>query len=126
MNLAPYLLAAGRPEEARPIAEEGFSRFGDLGRHSDLQVWAVLAAFERRLTEAAQLIGFVDAERVRTGQPPRRSEQRLYDELMRRLQTGLPAADLLARTAEGAHWSEAEAVDFITRRLVAAGHARIN
>jgi tetratricopeptide (TPR) repeat protein len=126
MNLAGYLLAWGSPEEARPLAEEGFLRFGELARDSHLQIWAVLAAFEGCLTEAAQLIGFVDAERVRNGQPREPGSQRLYDELMRRLETGLPAADLLARKAEGALWSKTEAVDFTSTRLVAARYSRVN
>jgi hypothetical protein len=83
-----------------------------------LQVWAALAAFEGRLTEAAQLIGFVDAERVRTGQPLQSAEQLLHADLLRRLEEGLRASDRLARMAEGAAWSEAEAGEFTTTRLL--------
>jgi predicted ATPase/DNA-binding winged helix-turn-helix (wHTH) protein len=124
-NLAAYLLARGSPEEARRVAEEAFSHLGknDSPTVLSLQVWAVLAAFEGRLTQAAQLIGFVDAERVRKGQPRQPSEQRLYDELMRRLEAGLPLDDLQARKAEGAFWSEAKAIDFTFIRLVSAAHS---
>jgi len=121
MNLAAYQLARGRPGDARPPAEEALLRVGDSTSSMlpCLQIWAVLAAFEGRLTEAAQLIGFVDAERVRKRQPLQRSEQRLYGELMRRLDAGLQAADLQARLTEGAHWSETEAIEIAATRLVA-------
>jgi predicted ATPase/DNA-binding winged helix-turn-helix (wHTH) protein len=118
-NLAVYLLAQGDAEEARPIAEEALSLLGESENPAVwcLQVWAVLGAFEGRLTEAAQLIGFVDAERTRTRQP-QPLEQLLYDDLLRRLEEGLQAPDRLARMAEGAVWSEAEAVAFTARRLL--------
>lgn len=122
MNLATYQLALGRPEDARPAAEEAFVRTGDSTSSMlpCLQIWAVLAAFEGRLTEAARLIGFVDAERVRKRQPRRAPEQGLYGELMRRLDAGLQAADLRAQLAEGGLWSEAEAMEMAATRLVAA------
>jgi tetratricopeptide (TPR) repeat protein len=119
-NLAAYLLADENPAEARVYAEEAFGRLGELDIQLPvlLQKWAVLAAFEGRLAAAAQLIGFLDAEHLRRGYPRAIFEQRLYDELMRRLEAGLPAADLAARQAEGAPWTEAEAIEFTTTRLV--------
>jgi len=121
-NLAAYQLALGRPEAARPAAEEAFLRMGDSTSSNVhcLQIWAVLAGFEGRLREAAQLIGFVDAERVRKHQPRLAQEGRLYRELTRRLDAGLQAPDLQAKRTEGALWSEADAMEFTAMRLVAA------
>jgi predicted ATPase/DNA-binding winged helix-turn-helix (wHTH) protein len=123
LNLAAYLLARDNPQEARCYATEAFAHLSEsqIHRMALLQVWAVLAGFEGNLTEAAQLIGFVDAERARAQTPRQSPEQRLYCKLMRRLEAGLPAAELLARKAEGALWSEAEAIEFTAKRLVAAG-----
>jgi tetratricopeptide (TPR) repeat protein len=120
MHMTAYLLARGSPEEARPVAEEALSRIGDStsSTMSCLSLWAVLAAFEGRLTEAAQLISFVDAERVRKRQPRPPPELPLYNELIRRLEAGIPAADLLTLRAEAALWSDAEAMHFTSTRLV--------
>jgi tetratricopeptide (TPR) repeat protein len=124
-NLAAYLLARDSPGEARPFAEEAFACFGETNMAATgfLQIWAALVASEGRLPEAAQLIGFVDAERVRSRQPRLSSEQLLYDQLMRRLEIGLPVADLLARKAEGSLWSEDEALGFTATRLVTVAHS---
>ena len=53
----------------RLLAAEALPRIIDLGIANCvfLQIYAVLAAYEGRLEDAAQLIGFVDAERIRTG-----------------------------------------------------------
>jgi hypothetical protein len=86
-----------------------------------LQVWAVLGGLEGRFADAAQLIGFVDAERVRTGQLRQKTEERLYAELSRRLEAGLPAAELAALKEEGASWTKPEAIEFTRCRLLSRG-----
>jgi len=120
MNTAAYLLALDRPIEARPVAEEALVRLGetDFPVVICLQIWAVLVAFEGRLKEAAQLIGFVDAERLRRTQPRTPAEQRLYDELTQRLVLGAAASDVLAWRTEGARWEERAALDFTFVRLM--------
>jgi tetratricopeptide (TPR) repeat protein len=119
-NLAAYLLARDNPEEARDFLEEAFARFVAAGSHDagDFQVWAVLGGLEGRLAEAARLIGFVDAERVRTAQRLEKTEERLYGELSRRLEAGLPAAELASLKEEGASWTKPAAIEFVRSRLL--------
>ncbi|MEI9984788.1 MAG: hypothetical protein WDN69_17210 [Aliidongia sp.] len=78
---------------------------------------------EGRLVEAARLIGFVDAECVRHEQPIVATERPLNDKLSGLLEAGLQPADLEAYKAEGAHWSEAEALEFAARRFSMNGRA---
>ena len=122
-NLAAFLLAKGDVEEARTCLEEEFALASASGSTdlSELQVWAVLGSFEGRLADAARLIGFVDAERVRVAQPRQRANQRLYGELSRRLEEGLAAAELTALREEGANWTRAEAAQFVESRLLSQG-----
>ena len=122
-NLAAYLLARDNPGEARGFLEEAFARFVAAGSHDpvELQIWAVLGGLEGRLAEAARLIGFVDAERVRTTQMRQKTEERLYGELSRRLEAGLPPAELASLKEEGASWTRPEAIEFVRSRLLSAG-----
>lgn len=122
-NLAAYLLARDNPGEARGFLEEAFAHAVAAGSHTmgDLQVWAVLGSLEGRLADAARLIGFVDAERVRTAQRRHKTDERLYDELSRRLAAALPAAELAAVKEEGASWTRPEAIEFVTSRLLSPG-----
>jgi tetratricopeptide (TPR) repeat protein len=120
VNLADYLLARGDAGEARDCLEEAFARFAEAGSHSptDLEVWAGLACHEGRLADAARLIGFVDAERTRAARSREATEERFYRELSRRLDAGLPAAELASLKDEGASWTKPEAVEFVRRRLL--------
>ena len=122
-NLGSYLLARENPGEARGFLEEAFAHFVAAGSRNpaELQIWAVLGGLEGRLAEAARLIGFVDAERVRTGQVRQRTEERLYRELSRRLEAGLPAATLASLKEEGASWTMPEAIAFVWSRLLSPG-----
>lgn len=119
-TLASYLLTQGNSAEARDAAEEAFVQLvlGDFVTPRFLQIWAVLSGMEGRLTEAAQLIGYVDAERARRGEPQVRSERPTYADLSRRLEAGLAPADLRALKSEGARWDLAEATEFVSNRLL--------
>ena len=122
-NLAAYLLARDNPGEARGFLEEAFAGFIAAGSHNpaELQILAVLVGLEGRLAEAARLIGFVDAERVRKAQRLEKTQERLYGELSRRLEAGLPAAELAALKEEGASWTRPEAIEFVRSRLLSPG-----
>jgi predicted ATPase/DNA-binding winged helix-turn-helix (wHTH) protein len=124
-NLAAYLLARGNPGEARSFLEEAFALCIAAGSHPpyDLQVWAVLGGLEGRLADAARLIGFVDAERVRTGQLRQKTEERLYGELSRRLEAGLPTAECASLKQEGASWTKPAAIKFVRSRLLSPDRA---
>jgi tetratricopeptide (TPR) repeat protein len=125
-NLADYLLVrgdAGDAGEARTCLEEAFARFTQAGSHTptDLELWAGLACQEGRLADAARLIGFVDAERVRAARPRQMTEERFFDDLSRQLAAGLPAAELADLRAEGANWTKPEAIEFVGSRLLSPG-----
>ncbi len=119
-TLASYLLAQGSAGEARGFAAEAFAQLvqGGFVTARFLQIWAVLSALEGRLTEAAELLGFVDAERARRGEPQVRSELPTYRALALRLEVGLPPDDLKVLMAEGARWDIAEATEFVATRLL--------
>jgi len=119
-NLAAYLLARGNRGEARGFLEEAFAFCVAAGSHPpyDLQVWAVLGGLEGRFADAARLIGFVDEERMRTGQLRQKTEERLYAELSRRLEAGLPPAELASLKEEGASWTKLAAIEFVRSRLL--------
>jgi len=122
-TLGEFLIAKGEFAEARAQLEVALSILIEARNYpalACLQPWAGLAGLEGRLAEAAQLIGFVDAERERCGQLLYPGERPLYDRLMRILEAGLPPTELEAWKAEGAGWSEAEAIAFITNRLLHA------
>ena len=120
-SLGAYLIAKGNPAEARPVLEEALVLLVETRNYGTrvwLQPWAMLAAVEGRLAEAAQLIGFVDALRRRNGQMLPPAELSLRDRLMAILQAGLPPAELETLQEEGARWSEAEAIAFAADRLL--------
>jgi len=120
INLGAYLLANGDVEEARSRIEEAFEHFAELGSVllSDLQVCAVLAAFEGGLADSARIIGFVDAGRARAAAVRMKTEDRLYGELCRRLEAGMTEARLAALKDEGAGWTKEQAIGFIERHLL--------
>ena len=119
-TLALSLLLRNELEEARNCFEEAFSLLFQGGSFSFRYFpgLALLVALEGQLREAALLIGFVDAERIRRGQPQTRSEVRDYRELLTLLEKGLPSSDRKALTAQGARWDMAEATEFVSARLL--------
>ncbi|HLZ66258.1 MAG TPA: winged helix-turn-helix domain-containing protein [Aliidongia sp.] len=122
-NLASYLFHKEEFSEARSLLTESLSLLVESGNfHIDacLQPWAVLSGIEGRLAEAAQLIGFVDAVHARRGHPVEPGELLLYNRLMGILEAGLPPNELKELKANGAQWSDAEAIEFVTSRLVHA------
>jgi len=115
MSQAAFLLAEGETAEARSLVEEAFPGFvaRDETACWALQICAVLSAFEGRLNEAARLIGFIDAERMRTGQPLGIQEQRLYGELSSRLGQKFSVDELVSLKADGERWATTEAIAFV-------------
>jgi len=122
INLGAYLIAGGRFSEARAYLQKGLSYINGNFHNvpTSLQPFAVLAGVEGRLAEAAQLIGFVDAERARLEQRMEAGPRRLYDRLMQMLEAGLPLTELDAWKARGASWTVDEAIEFVANRLMQA------
>src|SRR5262249_48760178 len=85
------------------------------------QQWALLGALDGRHREAAHLMGFVDAGYAASGDLQQPSARQVYDRLRRLLEAKLPAPDIQACAAQGARWSDTEAVAFAFNRIVSRG-----
>jgi hypothetical protein len=114
-NSAAYRIALGDAEGARKSAREGLH----FARHEraetpiaiSLQHLAALAGFGGNARRAAQLLGWVDAQYSRLGMERDTTEQWGYDKLTAALHEAL-SEDAIARlAAEGAAWSEDQAVE---------------
>jgi predicted ATPase/DNA-binding winged helix-turn-helix (wHTH) protein len=121
INLGSYLILRGDLPEARLVAEEALSAANEEGGfvvRVCLQQWALLGALDGRYGEAAQLLGFVDAGYATSGDVRQPNAQEIHDRLLRLLTAELPGADIHAYAAQGARWSEAEAVAFAADRVL--------
>ncbi len=121
-NLASYLVAHGDIAAARPFAEEAFNAARDSGGlivAICLQLWALIGALEGRVPEAARLIGFVDKGYAESGEARQPTEQWASERLRAALQAAAPDRQLADCAAEGARWSEPQAVAFALDHLVA-------
>ncbi len=121
-NLAAYLIAAERMNEARPLAKEALSqlrsRVDAVLLSACLQMWALIGATEGRQLEAARLIGWVDAAYASRDSRRHPGEQRSYERLLALLRTHLAEGEMEALSAEGAGWSREQAVNFAFERIV--------
>lgn len=120
-NLAAYLLLQGNVAAARSHMEEALPVLAEQAGHwlrLGLERWILIAAHEGRSCEAAQLRGFVGAEYRRTGEVRESTEQALAEAVNKILASTLTAPDIEIWTQEGAAWSEAQALDFLKRRIV--------
>ena len=109
VNVATYLLIAGRYDETMNAAREALSLVGPVGGfilRVCLQQCALLAASAGNPKEAARLLGFVDAGYQAAGELREPTEQLVYDALSEKLRTTLTPAALRQLAEEGASWSE--------------------
>jgi hypothetical protein len=121
VNLAGYLLAQGTLVEARTVAQEALIRARTQGGfivRVCLSRWALLGSLEGRHREAARLAGFLEAAHTAAGETREPTEQRAHDQLRQTLALALSAEEIEAEAAEGARWSEAQAIEFSFDRLV--------
>jgi predicted ATPase/DNA-binding winged helix-turn-helix (wHTH) protein len=121
INFASYLAFGGEQSEARGYAEEALLLERDAGSNAlwaCLQLWALLAALGGHYSEAARLIGFVDAAVAQTGEIREPTERLIYDRLMGILDAEMSAADRHSCRAQGARWSEKWAVDFTFNHII--------
>jgi predicted ATPase/DNA-binding winged helix-turn-helix (wHTH) protein len=122
-NLSTYLTLRGDHAEARRYAEEALPLLVKERGHwlrLNLQVWAALAALAGLYAPAAQLIGWVSAEYVRTGEIREPTELALHEKLRALLTANVRPEDIETWTARGGRWDEDFAVDFTLRRIMSA------
>jgi len=121
INFASYLAFGVDPSEARVYAEEALLAQRDTGGEllrCCLQLWALLAALDGQYSEAARLIGYVDAASAEAGDVRESTEKRIYERLMAILDAKTPAANRDRCTAEGAGWNEKRAVEFTINHVI--------
>jgi tetratricopeptide (TPR) repeat protein len=123
-NIAAYLIALKRYDEARVSAREGLTAARNerweagvawglqhLAAISLLQRDGDAARARRNGLRAATLVGYVDA-RLRVMEAVRGyTEQREHDEVLLALRDALGEAELAKLTTEGAAWTEDRAVE---------------
>jgi tetratricopeptide (TPR) repeat protein len=115
INIAAYRIALGDLTGARESAGEGL-RVARQARHEALiaialQHLAVLAALGGRARRGAQLLGYVHAQLAALGLQREPTEQWLFDKLMAVLRETLSEDEIATLAAEGAAWSEDQAVE---------------
>jgi predicted ATPase/DNA-binding winged helix-turn-helix (wHTH) protein len=123
-NLAAYLVAQGDLTEVRAFAEEALSlsREGaEILVLARLQLWALLGALEGRYAGAARLAGYVDAGYAALGASREPTEQYLQDRLSTVLADKLLPELIRSHVAEGARWSEDQAMNFVYGRTISPG-----
>ena len=114
-NCAAYHIALGDLSSARDSAREGL-RVARQARVEQsiaitLQHLALLAGLGGDARRGAQLLGFVDAQYTALGMQREPTEQWGYDKLITALRETLSADEISAFAADGAAWSEDQAVE---------------
>lgn len=113
-NIAAYRIAIGDFTEGCKSAREGL-RFGRQAQ-AELHVaialahLAALAALSGDVRRGAQLMGYVDAQYNKLGMEREPTEQSGYDKLVGALRETLSGDEIAKIAAEGAVWSEDQAV----------------
>jgi predicted ATPase len=115
VNGAAYRIALGDLTGARDSAREGLhvARRGriELSIAIALQHLALLATLGGDARRGAQLLSYVDAQYTALGVQREPTEQWSYDKLMAALRESLTAEEIATLGAEGAAWSEDQAVE---------------
>jgi len=115
INCAAYRIALGDLSAARESAREGL-RLARQVRYeyviaNVLQHLALLSALGGDARRGAQLLGHVDGQYSALGMQREPTERWGYDKLMAALRETLSADEITAFAAEGAAWSEDQAVE---------------
>jgi predicted ATPase len=114
-NGAAYRIALGDLTGARASAREGLrvarQARSELQISVALQHLAVLAGLGSEAPRGAQLLGYVDAQLTAMGMQRGPTEQWGYDKVMTALREALSADEIAQLAAEGAAWSEDQAVE---------------
>jgi predicted ATPase len=114
-NSAAYRIALGDLSGARESAREGL-RLARQARNEQLiaivlQHLALLAGLGGDTRRGAELLGYVDAQYAALGMQREPTEHWGYDKLMAALRETLSADEIATLAADGAAWSEEQAVE---------------
>lgn len=114
-NLAAYYLARGDADRAKALAREGI-RYAREGQSPNMlmcasQHLAIIRAKEGDAQSAARLLGYVNRGFSESGFVREPTEQWSYNQLMTELRARLKEDETAALTAEGAAWTEDQAVE---------------
>jgi predicted ATPase len=114
-NSAAYRIALGDHTGARDSAREGLCvtrqvRY-ELQMAVALQHLALLSALDGDARRGGQLLGYVDAQYAALGYKRETTEQWGYEKLMEALRETLSADEIAQLAADGAAWSEDQAVE---------------
>jgi len=115
VNSAAYCIALGNLDRARDVAREGL-RWARQAQDAlnialALQHFALLGALHREVDNAARLIGYVNVQLKELGSEREYTENWGYEKLMTALHERLSEAEIEKLAAEGAAWSEDQAVE---------------
>ena len=115
INIAAYRIELGEFEGARAAAREGLRRAcqarNELLIDIALQHLAVIAGLGGAFRRAAKVLGYVDARFTSLGLERESTEQRGYEKLVGALRTTLGDDEIATLSAEGAVWSEDQAIE---------------
>jgi tetratricopeptide repeat protein len=118
LNSAAYRIALGNVNGAREAAREAlhFARqaqdeLNELNITVGLQHLAVVAALDDDSRRGAKLLGYVDAQYGRLGTQREPAERWGYEKLVTALREKLSEDEIAKLAAEGAAWSEEQAVE---------------
>jgi tetratricopeptide (TPR) repeat protein len=115
INIAAYRLALGNLDGAREAAHEGLRKARQaqyaLGIANAVQHFASLGAVCGQARSAAQLVGYVNAQYTELGLEREYTEKWSYEKLLASLRGQLSEAETEKLAAEGATWSEDQALE---------------
>jgi len=114
-NIAAYRIALDDLTGARDSAREGLRLARQVRSELSIAIapqhLALLAGLSGDARRAAQLLGYVDAQYSALGYAREPTEQWGYDKLMTALRETMSADEIAQLAAEGAAWSEDQAVE---------------
>jgi predicted ATPase/class 3 adenylate cyclase len=115
LNIAAYRIGLGDVDGAREAAREGLRLARQVQRTMSVAIAsqhiALLLTLRGEVHDAARLIGYVNAQYKELGQERQTTEQWGYEKLMAALRETLSEAEIEKLAAEGAAWSEDQAVE---------------
>jgi tetratricopeptide (TPR) repeat protein len=122
-NLASYSILTGDYAEARLHARDCMEQLIEERGHwfrLRLQVWAPILAKDGDIANAARIYGWASAEYDRTGEIREPTEQLVCDVLQTPFKAYPKPEEIEIWLAEGAKWTEKDAIDFAMHYIVAS------